>query len=84
MFFFLSVINFVFIVLKWILNSFLLVGCCIPEVGIGVFAVLVKYHVVCRTNWAVGKGKGLVLFWFREVLIGIGKLEQKFDDIFLT
>ena len=26
----------------------------------------------------------LVVFCFREVVIGIGKLEEKFNDVFLT
>ena len=27
---------------------------------------------------------GLVVFCFREVVIGIGKLEETFNDVFLT
>ena len=40
--FYLSVTNFVFLVLELILNSFLLVGCSSSEVRIGMFAILVK------------------------------------------
>ena len=48
------------------------------------FVFLDRERVVRGSRWMLVGRIGLVVLCFREVDIGIGKVEVKLDDIFLT
>ena len=48
------------------------------------FVFLDRERVVRGSRWMLVGRIGLVVLCFREVDIGIGKLDEKFDDVFLT
>ena len=82
--FFLSVTDFVFILLKLVLGSFWSVGCSRVDLWMDIVLFWDQQRVVSGSSWVIVGSIGLVMFCFREVDIGIGKLDEKFDDVFLT
>ena len=82
--FFLLVTDFVFILLELVLGILRLIGFSRAYFRSDMFAFFDRERIARGSRWLLVCRIGLVMLCCREVDIEIGKVEVKFDDVFLT